>query len=595
MSVPEENPTIPATEENDEEKAAIAAKWGTRRTIDDYSEPPSWAANAARYEWSGEFGDIGPADETLEKMLFHAEEKMEVGEHLEKLTDINVSVESENHIQPVVNFDDAGLHPIIRENVKRCGFVVPTPIQGYCLPAVLKNLDVIGIAQTGSGKTAAYLIPTISKLMGKARKLCGPRPNVTAPDFDIRIHGVRAEPLILIVAPTRELATQIFDEARRLCYRSMLRPCVAYGGAPTREQADQLRKGCDILIATPGRLLDFLQRDGLLSLSRVKYTIVDEADEFVAGDWDSEMDIIMGGADANTDSDHFYLFFSATFNKSARAIAKKHLSTDHVRVRVGRAGSTHANVHQRIVYVDDSKKHDALWDLLMDMPPARTMIFTNWKKEADLLDDFLWNRGLPSTSIHSDRTQREREDAIRAFKVGKAPILITTGVSARGLDVKNTLHIINYDFPANIDEYVHRIGRTARIGNLGLATTFYNDRYENMAEDLVKLLLETKQEIPDFLEQYKPSGELQFNDDSGAEEEEGDEPSTVGASAEAGDGWGAGNAANDTKDGDDWGTENKTNGTAKDDWETPKKTNGSVETETKGADSWNGENPGQAW
>lgn len=106
--------------------------------------------------------------------------------------------------------------------------------------------------------------------MGKARKLCGPRPNVTAPDFDIRVHGVRAEPLILVVAPTRELATQIFDEARRLCYRSMLRPCVAYGGAPTREQADQLRKGCDILIATPGRLLDFLQRDGLLSLSRVK-------------------------------------------------------------------------------------------------------------------------------------------------------------------------------------------------------------------------------------------------------------------------------------------------------------------------------------
>ncbi|KAI4202786.1 MAG: hypothetical protein LQ350_002284 [Teloschistes chrysophthalmus] len=597
MSFPEENPIITVTGEIDEEKAAVAAKWGTRKTIDDYSEPPSWAANAARYEWSGEFGDIGPADETLEKMLFHAEEKMEVGEHLEKLTDINVSVESENHIQPVVNFDDAGLHPVIRENVKRCGFLVPTPIQGYCLPAVLKNLDIIGIAQTGSGKTAAYLIPTISKLMGKARKLCGPRPDVTRPDFDVRIHGVRAEPLILVVAPTRELATQIFDEARRLCYRSMLRPCVAYGGAPTREQADQLRKGCDILIATPGRLLDFLQRDGLLSLSRVKFTVIDEADEFVAGDWESEMDIIMGGADATNDSDHHYLFFSATFNKGARSIAKKHLSSDHVRVRVGRAGSTHANVHQRIVYVDDSKKHDALWDLLMDMPPARTMIFTNWKKEADLLDDFLWNKGLPSTSIHSDRTQREREDAIRAFKVGKAPILITTGVSARGLDVKNTLHIINYDFPANIDEYVHRIGRTARIGNLGLATTFYNDKNENMAEDLVKLLLETKQEIPDFLEQYKPSGEeLEFNDDSGAEDE-GEEATTVGASADAGDGWGAGNAANDTKDGDDWGTESKTNGTngTKDDWDTPKKTNGFAGTETKGGDSWNANTADQAW
>lgn len=132
-----------------DEKAAVTAKWGDRKTIDDYTEPPSWAANASRYEWSDEFGDVGPEDKELEKMLFHAEEKMEVGDHLKKLTDINVTLESENQIQPIIKFDDAGLHPIVRENVKRCGFEIPTPIQAYCLPAVLKNLDVIGIAQTG--------------------------------------------------------------------------------------------------------------------------------------------------------------------------------------------------------------------------------------------------------------------------------------------------------------------------------------------------------------------------------------------------------------------------------------------------------------
>lgn len=154
------------------------------------------------------------------------------------------------------------------KNVQLCGYEIPTPIQAYVLPSVLKNSDVIGIAQTGSGKTAAYLIPTISKLMGKAKKLCAPRPNLSR-GFS-RGDGVRAEPLILVVAPTRELATQIFDEARRLCYRSMLRPCVAYGGAPTKEQVEELLKGCDVLIATPGRLQDFLSRDGLLSLSRVK-------------------------------------------------------------------------------------------------------------------------------------------------------------------------------------------------------------------------------------------------------------------------------------------------------------------------------------
>lgn len=170
------------------------------------------------------------------------------------------------------------------ENVKLCGYNNPTPIQAYCLPSVLKGIDIIGVAQTGlchallgkgetnkitgSGKTAAFLIPTLSKLMGKAKKLAAPRPNLTKPWT--REDGVRAEPLILVVAPTRELATQIFDEARRLCYRSMLRPCVIYGGAPTGEQMDELRKGCDVLIATPGRLMDFMGRGHLLSLSRVK-------------------------------------------------------------------------------------------------------------------------------------------------------------------------------------------------------------------------------------------------------------------------------------------------------------------------------------
>lgn len=269
------------------------------------------------------------------------------------------------------------------------------------------------------------------------------------------------------------------------------------------------------------------------------------------------MDVIMGGADANADSDHVYLFFSATFNKQARLVAKKHLSTDHVRIRVGRAGSTHVNVVQKIVFVEESKKRDALWDLLMTMPPARTMIFTNWKKEADLIDDFLWNKGLPSTSIHSDRTQREREDAIRAFKLGKAPILITTGVSARGLDVKHTLHIINYDFPSDINEYVHRIGRTARIGNLGLATSFYNEKNQGIAEDLVKLLLETEQEIPDFLEDMKPEGKLEFHDDSGDEDEE---EAAAGADGDAGAAWGAGG---DAADGDSWGTQKDTSGASK--------------------------------
>lgn len=186
-------------------------------------------------------------------------------------------------------FGDAGLHPVMLKNIELCGYERPTPIQAYCLPAILSNHDVIAVAQTGkqslpracvrchlthrtfvgSGKTAAYLIPVLSKLMGKAKKLAAPRPNV-ARGYNPETDAVRGEPLVLVVCPTRELSTQIFDEARRLCYRSMLRPCVAYGGGPAREQADELRKGCDILIATPGRLMDFMQRGNLLSMSRVR-------------------------------------------------------------------------------------------------------------------------------------------------------------------------------------------------------------------------------------------------------------------------------------------------------------------------------------
>lgn len=182
--------------------------------------------------------------------------------------------------------------------------------------------------------------------MGKAKKLAAPRPTLVN-GFNADRDRVRAEPLILVVAPTRELCCQIFDEARRLCYRSMLRPCVAYGGGPVREQRDELRLGCDVLIGTPGRLRDFMSDPNLLVLSRLRYTIIDEADEMLHDDWAEEMSQILSGGDANLDSQHHYLLFSATFNKHMRNVAKKFLAQDYVRIRVGRTGSSHDNVKQK--------------------------------------------------------------------------------------------------------------------------------------------------------------------------------------------------------------------------------------------------------
>ncbi|KAG8534155.1 uncharacterized protein KY384_000999 [Bacidia gigantensis] len=470
---------------------------------------PIWAANAQKYEWNDEYGDVGPVHEKLEQILFKNDLTMRKGQDYENLANIPVTCESKEKIAPVKKFEDAGLHPVMLRNVELCGYEFPTPIQAYVIPAVIQNYDVIGIAQTGkavqckvrstltlsgSGKTAAYLIPVLSKLMGKVKKLAAPRPN-TAQGWT-RDQSVRAEPLVLIIVPTRELAAQIFDEARKLCYRTMLRPCVCYGGAPTVDQMDDLRKGCDVLIGTP---------------------------------------------DSNTDDDHIYCMFSATFPKEARALAKDYMAKDHVRVRVGRAGSSHKNINQTVIMVEESAKRQAVYDLLLSLEPARTIIFVNNKKAADFLDDFLYNLAMPTTSIHSDRTQIEREDAIRAFKTGKAPILIATGVSARGLDIKNVMHVINYDLPGSeyggIDEYVHRIGRTARIGNQGQATSFFNERNEDLAESLAKTLMETGSEIPDFLQAYLPEGDLTF-DDKSDEEGETEGAGGVKVAGETGGSWG---------------------------------------------------------
>ncbi|KAL4906806.1 hypothetical protein BDW74DRAFT_166944 [Aspergillus multicolor] len=501
---------------------------------------PEWAANTAKYEWKDEYGDVGPENPRLEEQLFRNEFINRTGLKISNLRNIEVVAESHERPSPIKSFDDAGLHPVMRQNIRLCGYEMPTPIQAYAIPAVLTSHDLIAIAQTGSGKTAAFLIPVLSQLMGKAKKLAAPRANL-GEGFDLMSDAVRAEPLVLIVAPTRELAIQIFDEARRLCYRSMLRPCVVYGGAPVADQRSELQRGCDILIATPGRLLDFMDKPHILSLRRVKYTIIDEADELLLSDWEEDFKKFMSGGDVNEDADHRYMMFSATFNKGCRELARNFLADDHVRVRIGRPGSTHINVNQKIYWTDPAQKRKALYDLLLAMPPSRTLVFVNSKATADQIDDYLFNLGLPSTSFHSDRTQREREDALRGFRSARCPIMVATGVSARGLDIKNVMHVINFDLPSamhgGITEYIHRIGRTARIGNEGLATSFFNDRDIDLAPDLVKILVEANQEIPDFLVDHKPSeGEkLNFHDDTDDEDEDANN-----GNADNGDGAGDG-------------------------------------------------------
>ncbi|KAI8096662.1 P-loop containing nucleoside triphosphate hydrolase protein [Halteromyces radiatus] len=455
----------------------------------------NWASSRSRYEYNENNLDengMAKRDIELEKELFEQDAgDQQTPLDFSRYDNIPVTIERAGDLN-IQLFSDADIHPTMKENISLAKYVQPTPVQVRSLPIITLGKDLMACAQTGSGKTAAFLIPTLSALFNK-RELAQPRPQ----PYEARTF--KAEPLVLILAPTRELCSQIFDDCRRWSYRSHLRPCAVYGGADSRTQLNQLERGCDILAAAPGRLMDFIERRKV-SLERVKYLILDEADRMLDMGFESIIRTIVQKRGLSPDRQT--LMFSATFPRSIRKLARDFLRPDYVFLKVGRVGGTSNSITQNILYVQEEEKREALRGLLNSQPPSRTLIFVESKRGADSLDQFLYERSFPSTSIHGDRTQMEREDALLAFKSGQCPILVATAVAARGIDIKNVMHVINYDLPDSMDEYIHRIGRTARTGKSGLATSFYNERSEQLAPEITKLLVENKQKIPDFLEQY---------------------------------------------------------------------------------------------
>jgi ATP-dependent RNA helicase DDX3X len=309
----------------------------------------------------------------------------------------------------------------------------------------------------------------------------------------------KAYPTTLILAPTRELVSQIHDEARKFSYRSWVRTAVVYGGADINQQLRQIERGCDLLSATPGRLVDLIER-GRISLSNVQYLVLDEADRMLDMGFEPQIRRIVEGEDMPGTRDRQTLMFSATFPRDIQLLAKDFLK-DYVFLSVGRVGSTSENITQKIEYVEDNDKRSVLLDILSSQEKGGlTLVFVETKRMADMLSDFLMGHDLPTTSIHGDRTQREREMALHTFRTGRTPIMVATAVAARGLDIPNVTHVVNYDLPSDIDDYVHRIGRTGRAGNTGVSTAFFNRGNKNIVRELVELLREANQEIPPWLE-----------------------------------------------------------------------------------------------
>ena len=358
-----------------------------------------------------------------------------------------------------MSFRELGLQPQLADKCRQMGFTEPTPIQKMAIPVILNGGDVIGTAETGTGKTAAFLLPTLQKLGARKR---------------------RTGTAVLVLAPTRELATQIEAECRKFAPKGIT--CAAIiGGSGYAKQEQALERGVDILIATPGRLLDFLEQ-GKADLSRLTTLVLDEADRMLDMGFLPAIKRIVAAVPAERQT----LFFSATMAPEVESIARK-IVTDPEYVSVGRRGNAAATVLQTAYPVAQQFKMPLLLELLEKDDFDRVLVFTRTKRGADRLSHVLKQRSLKSNKIHGDRSQSQRDAALKAFKDGRTRILVATDVAARGIDIDSVSHVINYDIPTVPEDYVHRIGRTGRAGNEGRAITIFTLAEEHAMREIEKL------------------------------------------------------------------------------------------------------------
>ncbi|XP_055904795.1 ATP-dependent RNA helicase bel [Eupeodes corollae] len=446
-----------------------------------------------------DYTSLGPRDERIELELFGT---ANTGINFNKYEDIPVEATGNQVPSHITTFNDVNLTDIVKNNIALARYDTPTPVQKYAIPIIITGRDLMACAQTGSGKTAAFLVPILNQMY---------EHGVSDPPPSNRMSNRRKQyPLGLVLAPTRELATQIFEEAKKFSYRSKMRPAVLYGGNNTVEQMRELDRGCHLIVATPGRLEDMITR-GKVCLDNIRFLVLDEADRMLDMGFEPQIRRIVERSNMPATGERQTLMFSATFPKAIQELASDFLH-NYIFLAVGRVGSTSENITQTILWVNEQEKRSYLLDLLRSIKEgleyskdSLTLIFVETKKGADSLEEFLYKCNHPVTSIHGDRSQKEREEALRCFRSGDCPILVATAVAARGLDIPHVKHVINFDLPSDVEEYVHRIGRTGRMGNLGVATSFFNEKNRNICGELMQLLIETKQEIPPFLEEMMAS------------------------------------------------------------------------------------------
>ncbi|MCH2225962.1 MAG: DEAD/DEAH box helicase [Crocinitomicaceae bacterium] len=361
-------------------------------------------------------------------------------------------------------FSEMGLMPEILKSLNSLGYKEPTPIQEKAIPVALKKKDVLGCAQTGTGKTAAFSIPIVQLLSQSYKKSSKGRPQV------------------LILTPTRELAAQIGESIRDYSSNLPLNYAVIFGGVSQGPQAKRLNDGVDVLVATPGRLLD-LMNQGILKLDEVKFFVLDEADRMLDMGFIHDINKILPKLPKRKQT----MFFSATMPKAIADLAKSILYKPEF-IKVDPVSSTAETIKQVVYHVLKPKKKDLLKHLLKDESMDSVLVFSRTKRGADRLARVLDKAKVPSAAIHGDKSQGARERALKEFKNGKLRVLVATDIAARGIDIDSLAFVVNFDIPNESETYVHRIGRTGRAGANGLSISFCDIDEKQYLKDIEKLI-----------------------------------------------------------------------------------------------------------
>jgi len=369
----------------------------------------------------------------------------------------------------VTSFADLNLSQPLLKALAAEGYEAPTPIQARAIPSLLEGRDLLGIAQTGTGKTAAFALPILQKLSEKQER------------------AARGTCRALILSPTRELASQISDSFKTYGRNLKVSRAVVFGGVSLNKQIDILRGGVDVLVATPGRLVDLIERKAV-TLAKVEVFVLDEVDQMLDLGFIHAIRKITGMLPEKRQN----LFFSATMPKEIAGLAAG-LLTDPVRVEVAPVATTAERAPQCAIHVDPANKVKLLADLLKDNNMTRTLVFTRTKHGADKVMKHLSNAGFTAAAIHGNKSQNNRERALAGFKTGKILVLVATDIAARGIDVDGVSHVVNYDLPHVPESYVHRIGRTARAGAAGEAIAFCTPDDRPLLRDIEKTI---RQQVP---------------------------------------------------------------------------------------------------